>query len=49
MDKFCAYRIDKNGDQIFDDFCNLNIDDLTEGDVVIKVMYSTINYKDALS
>ena len=49
MDKFCAYRIDKNGDQIFADFCNLNIDDLTEGDVVIKVMYSTINYKDALA
>ena len=49
MDKFRAYRIDKNEDQIFADFCNLSIDDLTEGDVVIKVMYSTINYKDALA
>ena len=30
-------------------FEQLNIDDLTEGEVVIKVAYSDINYKDALA
>ena len=47
--KFKAYRIDKTGQGIVAGFTDLQIDDLTEGDVVIKVEYSCINYKDALA
>lgn len=49
MDNFRAYRIDKRDDNIVADFETLCVDDLTEGDVVIKVSHSTINYKDALA
>jgi len=46
---FQAFRIDKHNDKIVAEFQQLNIDDLTEGNVVVKVSYSTINYKDALA
>jgi len=49
MDKFRAYRIDEPGGKIVAGFQQLGIDDLTPGNVVIKVSYSTINYKDALA
>lgn len=49
MDKFKAYRIDKQDGKIVAGFQTLAIDDLTEGNVVIKVSHSTINYKDALA
>ena len=49
MTHFRAYRIDKADDGITAGFQQMSIDDLTEGDVVIKVSHSTINYKDALA
>ena len=49
MQNFRAYRIDSVDKKIVAGFQTLNIDDLTEGAVVIKVSHSTINYKDALA
>jgi len=49
MDKFRAYRIDEQDGKIAAGFQQLSIDDLTPGNVVIKVSHSTINYKDALA
>lgn len=49
MESFRAFRIDRKNDQIVTGFCELNIDDLSPGEVVIKVSHSTINYKDALA
>ena len=49
MESFRAFRIDQENDQIVAGFCDLGLDDLSVGEVVIKVSYSTINYKDALA
>ena len=49
MDRFRAYRIDEQDGKIVADFREMTIDELTAGDVVIKVSHSTINYKDALA
>lgn len=49
MKDFRAYRIDQEDGKIVARFKRLTIDDLSEGDVVIKVSHSTINYKDALA
>jgi NADPH2:quinone reductase len=49
METFRAFRIDKRDDQVVAGLAQLRIDDLTDGDVVIKVSHSTINYKDALA
>jgi acrylyl-CoA reductase (NADPH) len=49
MDKFRAYRINEQGGKIVAGFEELSIDDLSEGNVVVKVSHSTINYKDALA
>ena len=49
MEDFRAYRIDQQDGKIVAGFTTLNIDDLSAGDVVIKVSHSTINYKDALA
>ncbi len=49
MEKFKAFRIDKQDGKIVAGFRELDIDDLTEGNVVVRVAYSTINYKDALA
>ena len=49
MDKFRAYRIDEQDGKIVAGFQQVGIDDLTPGNVVIKVSHSTINYKDALA
>ena len=49
MDKFRAYRIDKQDDKIRAGFEEIGLGDLGEGDVVVRVAYSTINYKDALA
>ena len=46
---FKAYRIDKTDQGITAKFTQMAVDDLTPGDVVIKVEYSCINYKDALA
>jgi NADPH2:quinone reductase len=49
MDRFRAYRIDEEDGNIVAGFQELSVDDLTEGNVVIRVSHSTINYKDALA
>jgi acrylyl-CoA reductase (NADPH) len=49
MRKFRAFQIDQADDGVQAGFTDLTLDDLSEGDVVIKVSYSTINYKDALA
>jgi NADPH2:quinone reductase len=49
MDSFRAYRIDEQEGKIVAGFQELTVDDLTEGNVVVRVSHSTINYKDALA
>ena len=49
MDKFRAYRIDEQDGEIAAAFEEMSVDDLTEGNVVVRVNHSTINYKDALA
>ncbi|MDH3531979.1 MAG: oxidoreductase, partial [Gammaproteobacteria bacterium] len=49
MNKFRAYRINEQDGKIVAGFENLSLDDLTAGNVVVKVSHSTINYKDALA
>ena len=49
MEKFRAYRIDEVDGNISAGFCELALDDLTDGNVIIRVSHSTINYKDALA
>ena len=49
MDSFRAFRIDKDDGKIVAGFQELTVDDLTEGNVVVRVSHSTINYKDALA
>ncbi len=49
MDNFRALRIDEEDGKIVAAFKTLSIDDLTDGNVVVRVSHSTINYKDALA
>ena len=49
MKDFRAYRIDQKDGRIEAGFETLSIDDLSDGDVIVKVSHSTINYKDALA
>ena len=49
MDKFRAFRIDSKDGDIVAGFQALTLDDLSEGNVVVQVTHSTINYKDALA
>ena len=49
MENFRAFRIDEEDGNVIAAFKTLSIDDLTEGDVVVRVSHSTINYKDALA
>lgn len=49
MTRFRAWRIDKDGDGVAAGFTDMDVDDLTPGEVLIKVSHSTINYKDALA
>jgi acrylyl-CoA reductase (NADPH) len=49
MERFRAYRIFDEDGRIAGRFTDLALDELTAGDVVIKVSHSTINYKDALA
>jgi len=49
VDKFRAYRINRKDREIVSGFTELTLDDLTPGNVVVRVSHSTINYKDALA
>jgi putative YhdH/YhfP family quinone oxidoreductase len=46
---FKAYRTFEQDKAVSSRFVDMNLDELDPGEVVIKVKYSTINYKDALS
>lgn len=49
MQSFRAFRIHQEAGKIVSRIETINLDDLAEGEVVVKVRYSTINYKDALA
>jgi len=49
MESFRAFRIDQKDGELVAEFARLTIDDVSEGEVVVRVGYSTINYKDALA
>ena len=49
MKKFKAFRIDDKEGQICAGFQNISLEALSQGDVLIKSVYSNINYKDALA
>ncbi|MBK6350976.1 MAG: oxidoreductase [Proteobacteria bacterium] len=46
---FAAFRIHRQGGQVSARFDDIGLSDLTAGDVVVRVTYSDINYKDALA
>ncbi|HEY3786711.1 MAG TPA: oxidoreductase [Steroidobacteraceae bacterium] len=49
MSSFKAYRIHEEGKKISARFERLSLEDLSPGDVVVRVTHSSINYKDALA
>ena len=49
MQRFRAFRIHQEGGKVAPRLETIGLDDLAAGDVVVKVRYSTINYKDALA
>ena len=49
MSKFRAFRIHERDRRIEAGFESMSADELTPGDVLIRVHYSSINYKDALA
>jgi acrylyl-CoA reductase (NADPH) len=49
MEKFRAFRIRDQDGKVDARFTDVTLDELDPGDVVIRVSYSTINYKDALA
>jgi NADPH2:quinone reductase len=49
MTPFKAFRIHEAGGKVEGRFDTISLDDLTAGEVVVRVRWSTINYKDALA
>src|SRR5215813_4535422 len=49
MESFKAFRIHEENKKIVARFEQLQLDDLSPGDVVVRVTHSDINYKDALA
>lgn len=49
MTSFNAFWVEKNDDGMTHQIVERTIDDLPVGDVLIKVAYSSVNYKDAMS
>lgn len=49
MDKFQAFVLEKQGDQAAGSIQTLGHDRLPDGEVTIRVRYSSINYKDAMA
>ena len=48
-ESFKAFRIHSDDGRISARFESLTLDDLSPGEVVIRVSYSDVNYKDALA
>ncbi len=49
MTEFQAFRVHQQDDQVKGRLENVSLDDLSDGEVVIKSAYSSVNYKDALA
>jgi putative YhdH/YhfP family quinone oxidoreductase len=50
MERFKAYKLSETPDRkIRAEFVDMTLDDLDPGDVVVRVAYSDVNYKDALA
>src|SRR5947208_5375750 len=49
MERFKAYRLTEVDKKIKAEFVECTLDDLDPGDVVVRVAYSSVNYKDALA
>jgi len=49
MTEFRAFRVEKEGDTTSHSIVEQSVSDLPEGDLLIKVQYSSVNYKDAMS
>ena len=49
MTEFKALRVEKNDDGVTHEIVQRSTDDLPAGDVLIRVSFSSVNYKDALS
>lgn len=49
MDRFKAYRIHEIEKKVVARFEQVGLDDLDAGEVVVRVAYSSVNYKDALA
>ena len=49
MMEFRAFRVEKEGDTTSHSIVEQSVSDLPEGDLLIKVQYSSVNYKDAMS
>ncbi|AOC57139.1 MULTISPECIES: YhdH/YhfP family quinone oxidoreductase [Bacillus] len=49
MDSFKAILVTEKNDQVSYDLQNVSVNDLSEGEILIKVAYSSINYKDMLA
>jgi putative YhdH/YhfP family quinone oxidoreductase len=49
MDRFTAYQLRDAGGGIEARFVERSLDELDPGDVVVRVAYSSVNYKDALA
>ena len=48
MEKFKAFRLSEVDKKIKAEFVDCTLDDLDPGEVVVRVAYSDVNYKDAL-
>src|SRR5690242_2197688 len=46
---FKALFLEQNAENVRPTFRELSVDELPEGDVLVSVAYSTLNYKDALA
>ena len=50
MERFKAYKLTETQDKkISAEFVDMTLDELDPGDVVVRVAYSDVNYKDALA
>ncbi|MDK1023670.1 MAG: YhdH/YhfP family quinone oxidoreductase [Gammaproteobacteria bacterium] len=49
MDKFNAFWVEKSEQGVSQSIVERSVDDLPPGDLLIRVRYSSLNYKDALS
>ena len=49
MESFTAYRTFQEGDKVVSRFVPMTLAELDPGEVVVKIEYASVNYKDALS